>query len=1534
MKTRLDGHPEESSKSAPAEGWTVADHRDQGGIANGLVDRRARRVWFGWRPLLRRVTGGALVFLLATAHSGLLRAGTHTWTGLGRNGLWSNADNWSTTPPAVRESDVRLVFPAQLRTVQQPINDLRGLVVTSIAFSGAHYRVDALSTAEGLTLAAGATVTVNASSNILGASLRLTLGSGDVSVFVADNVQFRVQSAVIGAGTMAKTGTGEIWLEGDAPNSMARLRVSGGMAVLNKAPGIAAVGGDLEIQSFGRVRLDADEQLPDTSVVTLSTAASLPVFDLNRQTETIAGLTGGGMIDLGDAPLYPFVPQRGVLQLDVVSGSSYSFQGPIFGLNGSIRKRGEGTMTFNYSDALLLKEPSSYSGSTIVEGGALYLNALSPSSTVQVLGNATLGGTEPPGILLPPLAWIGRVRMVDGIFAPGSRENGIVSPLQTQSLTMEAGSQFQVHLVSAAVYNRVQVSGSVQLNQPTLNLTANYQPTAGSVFTVIANDSTDPVIGYFAGQPEGSAVEVGGLKYRVSYVGGDGNDVTLTRLGVIVPGTRPVLSAHVQPLLSGGSNVLSLFASARAAERFKVEASESLQDSNGWRLIGEAVADEFGVVHFDDREFGRNRQRFYRFAPSPLSPVLEPLAASRFGSKSNLSTELLAAVDEHLRHFDPARVPGSAWANVEIAPTVTWIHDPTSTDPEQPAYAELRVVAAGQPNGPSKGYLLVSLTAADKPIVEFATSGAPKTERLLRQASSGTPDKIMRFSSVYWTVENAAGQRLGEWGTPPALPDGSTAGLRTAGRMALNSANGLRELSTVINPPTLPAYDYRALKTAFRSSPMIANFRQSRQQLAATTWNRLRGVRLPRLTVAVHQTASLLAGTSLLRAQLDTDADQAPIATIRLAPEGNGIIATGLAAGSAPLRVIAADGRPLTYILVVTAATGGGVAGGEPQFAPAGGCLSAKLEIWWAGSSVWGEGGDQRYYNQLKDDERWCPAVGCGPTALAMLFGWWDAHGVPSAFYILDSGRGNKDHFRLNESSVKRKDAPQWSGNDEARMRAIYQDLHELCNTFCSLGKGATFPDQLASAFLEYTLRVASAHGSPQNEFGDYLVGAEATASWNDFFALGGTDWEGGGKAVANGIKENRPGIVGIWNGIVLHYALAFGYQRIEHFDNCESDGVDRWFYCNMGWGENHPPEWHDAEAVWFGLTANLWQQKTWPPTLTNRLPEIAVFNADLDPGRCAAVMDDSGNRIDLFSLFDRKAPGSFEHVHSSDAGSAWYRGLDPTLASGVFRSSPAATVSTAGSTIDLFGRGMDNKYWRARSLNGGTNFGSWAPLGPPASVYEFASAPAVAGSANAQLLHLFGRIGNGQYLHSRLLPGFGTWTSWLAVGAGLFTSAPAAACSGDGQKVFLFGRGQDDAIWWNRSVNGGTNWTGWAPIGNGQVFKSAPAAAASADGNALHLVALGYDNRYWRTVALGNGVTWAWSNWVPIGDGVFSSGPAVVCSSDGAKVHVFGRGTPPPPPPPGVLPAPDLPRLWRAYSANSAASWQIAWDDIQPELE
>ena len=52
--------------------------------------------------------------------------------------------------------------------------------------------------------------------------------------------------------------------------------------------------------------------------------------------------------------------------------------------------------------------------------------------------------------------------------------------------------------------------------------------TPGTVFTVINNTSANPIAGTFIDLPDGFTFTSNGTTFKVSYEGGDGNDLTLT----------------------------------------------------------------------------------------------------------------------------------------------------------------------------------------------------------------------------------------------------------------------------------------------------------------------------------------------------------------------------------------------------------------------------------------------------------------------------------------------------------------------------------------------------------------------------------------------------------------------------------------------------------------------------------------------------------------------------------------------------------------------------------------------------------------------------------------------------------------------------------------------------------------------------------------------------------------------------------------------------------------------------------------------
>ncbi len=63
-----------------------------------------------------------------------------------------------------------------------------------------------------------------------------------------------------------------------------------------------------------------------------------------------------------------------------------------------------------------------------------------------------------------------------------------------------------------------------------LNVSLTFTPAIGTTFTLINNEGGDAITGTFAGLPQGALFATNGVNLQISYTGGDGNDVTLTRL--------------------------------------------------------------------------------------------------------------------------------------------------------------------------------------------------------------------------------------------------------------------------------------------------------------------------------------------------------------------------------------------------------------------------------------------------------------------------------------------------------------------------------------------------------------------------------------------------------------------------------------------------------------------------------------------------------------------------------------------------------------------------------------------------------------------------------------------------------------------------------------------------------------------------------------------------------------------------------------------------------------------------------------------
>jgi hypothetical protein len=194
----------------------------------------------------------------------------------------------------------------------------------------------------------------------------------------------------------------------------------------------------------------------------------------------------------------------------------------------------------------------------------------------------------------------------------------------------------------------------------------------------------------------------------------------------------------------------------------------------------------------------------------------------------------------------------------------------------------------------------------------------------------------------------------------------------------------------------------------------------------------------------------------------------------------------------------------------------------------------------WAGSTS-----EQRCYDQYTYGS--C-AVGCGPVAWMMLYGWVDLKSSPSGGSVYGrwcayhSGGVSSGSCTANPSGI----AP--SSNDASVKNAI-NNIRNRVRTFCLFGSGATYPGDMpgASGYL--------------SEMG---TGLGMRTSWN---SIGWHDHDLTARAAEEIVWYGRPAIIG--TGWLSHYPLAYGYAWQSRPGGWfEPDVVyDESFYINTGWG-------------------------------------------------------------------------------------------------------------------------------------------------------------------------------------------------------------------------------------------------------------------------------------------------------------------------------------------------------------------------------
>lgn len=274
--------------------------------------------------------------------------------------------------------------------------------------------------------------------------------------------------------------------------------------------------------------------LPPATQVMFGTAGSgfpdsVLAVHANTEIRSLLGNTGSITIDPG-ATLTIAVGTP-ALETQYYTGSITGDGGVTFTGDGGNRFPGSsedgGTYLGEFSYA--------HAGPTLIAGNpataptvvALYAsqfggltNGSIPNSTVTVAagGELDIG----PGSVLGPTVGAGGTIVP----YPGRAAS---SDAGAASLTLSADTTFRVVYagLDAGTSSFLAVNGAVSLGGAHLVATSSPSLVAQGPVVVLANRGDAPVEGTFGGLPEGAIVSASGGVLRISYVGGDGNDVTL-----------------------------------------------------------------------------------------------------------------------------------------------------------------------------------------------------------------------------------------------------------------------------------------------------------------------------------------------------------------------------------------------------------------------------------------------------------------------------------------------------------------------------------------------------------------------------------------------------------------------------------------------------------------------------------------------------------------------------------------------------------------------------------------------------------------------------------------------------------------------------------------------------------------------------------------------------------------------------------------------------------------------------------------------
>jgi Ca2+-binding RTX toxin-like protein len=538
-----------------------------------------------------------------------------TWDGGGGDFRWENLLNWSNDVLPGAADDAHINIQGITVTHTSGDDSIRSLQSqANVTLVGGSLTVNADSTVTGafnndgqVTVLAG-TLSLSGGGTSTGrivAAAGTTLWFGGVTTLAAS-------SAIESDGTVnfadGVDGTRSATVAGVYRVGAAGATTVNYGAVVNFTGDVVGVGGSLSVGAVAGGTADFHDStitIRDLSVGAGARGASLRAGDMTVSQRFDWGegtLGGSGTITIGPAATLDLpggictldgrtlvnqgaarIPPTAVLDLRLASGAVIDNRGTFEALNtaaGFFRSDGGPAAFFNRGTFVRAGRPGSVGQGLPLEfgttsgGGAV---AFHNTGSVEVRAGelSLLGGgasTGPFAVAADAALYFFGTDTLSDIsgagfvqFGPGVHTLPPSASIAVGSLSLDGTLRYQISSPNAGSgFHPITVAGAVTVSGGfQLELLNGFIPPLNAVFTII--DARGTAQGTFAALGEGAVLAIGGNRFRISYIGGDGNDVTLTAFEIA---NRPPVASAGGPytVVRGGTVVLDASGTADAEQ--------------------------------------------------------------------------------------------------------------------------------------------------------------------------------------------------------------------------------------------------------------------------------------------------------------------------------------------------------------------------------------------------------------------------------------------------------------------------------------------------------------------------------------------------------------------------------------------------------------------------------------------------------------------------------------------------------------------------------------------------------------------------------------------------------------------------------------------------------------------------------------------------------------------------------------------------------------------------------------------------------